>query len=56
MEVRDPVCGMQFEESSAAATVQYGDTTYYFCSEHCKAAFEGDPERYMEPGDHRPER
>lgn len=55
MEVRDPVCGMRFEESSAVATVRYGEATHYFCSEHCKAAFEADPERYLEPGDRRSE-
>jgi YHS domain-containing protein len=48
MEVRDPVCGMRFDEPGAVATVQYRGTTQYFCSEHCKTAFEKDPERYLE--------
>lgn len=54
---RDPVCGMQFEESEAAASIQYKGITYYFCSASCKAAFEKEPEKYAhksagEPGHH----
>lgn len=48
MEVRDPVCGMRFQETEAAATSVYEGTTYYFCSVHCQKAFEQDPERFAE--------
>lgn len=48
MKVRDPVCGMQFDESEAAETVEYRGRTYAFCSAHCKDAFEEDPDRYIE--------
>jgi Cu+-exporting ATPase len=43
----DPVCGMQVDEKSAAATYQYKGQTYYFCAPGCKAAFEKDPEKYL---------
>ena len=43
----DPVCGMQVDEKSAAATYQYKGTTYYFCAPGCKAAFEKNPEKYL---------
>jgi YHS domain-containing protein len=48
MEVLDPVCGMRFEDDKAAATMEYEGTTYYFCGEGCKRAFESDPKRYVE--------
>ncbi len=48
MKVRDPVCGMLFEETEAAARIEYRGRTYSFCSDGCKAAFEKDPERYVE--------
>ncbi len=43
----DPVCGMEVEESEAAATAEYQGVTYYFCAPGCKAAFERDPEAYL---------
>jgi YHS domain-containing protein len=46
MKVTDPVCGMQIEDSDAAATAEYQGTTYYFCSVDCKEEFEQDPESY----------
>lgn len=42
----DPVCGMQVEESKAAATSEHGGKTYYFCSAGCKEKFDEDPGRY----------
>lgn len=42
----DPVCGMEIEESDAAATLKYEGTTYYFCSQSCRDQFEAEPERY----------
>jgi Cu+-exporting ATPase len=38
---------MDVEPSSAAATCEYADDTYYFCSPKCKEKFEQDPERYV---------
>lgn len=43
----DPVCGMEVDPKSAAATYEYKGETYYFCAPGCKAAFEKDPEKYL---------
>lgn len=43
----DPVCEMEVDEATAAATSLYQGRTYYFCAPGCKAAFDGDPERYL---------
>ena len=43
----DPVCGMEVEQSKAAATSTYGGTTYYFCSKSCKTEFDQDPAKYL---------
>lgn len=48
MEVRDPVCGMTFDETEAAETLEYEGTVYHFCAPGCRVAFEEDPERYRE--------
>ncbi len=44
---RDPVCGMDIEESTAAATSDYKGKKYYFCAMGCKKAFDKDPEKYL---------
>lgn len=46
MAAKDPVCGMTIEESDAAATAEYANRRYYFCSTACKEQFERAPERY----------
>jgi Cu+-exporting ATPase len=43
----DPVCHMEVEEGSAAATSEYKGQTYYFCAAGCKRAFDADPEKYL---------
>ena len=43
---KDPVCGMQLAEASAAAKTEYKGKTYYFCSPACKATFDKKPEKY----------
>ena len=43
---KDPVCGMDVEEKTAAVTAEKDGATYYFCSEGCKATFKADPEKY----------
>jgi uncharacterized membrane protein YraQ (UPF0718 family) len=50
--VTDPVCGMKVDRANAV-TQHIGDETFYFCSAHCRHAFEADPERYR-PGRRRP--
>ena len=44
---RDPVCGMEVKESSAAAALEYKGQKFYFCAVSCYEAFEKDPERYL---------
>ncbi len=46
----DPVCGMTVEEGAGAITYEYNNTTYYFCSNGCRRAFEKDPEKYLREG------
>lgn len=43
----DPVCKMEVQPETAAATAEYKGKTYYFCAPGCKAAFEKDPEKYL---------
>ncbi len=47
---RDPVCGalvdIRTAPDSLAAPVNMPMDTVYFCSAHCKAIFEQDPEKY----------
>jgi YHS domain-containing protein/uncharacterized membrane protein YraQ (UPF0718 family) len=45
----DPVCGMTVEPAHAAATVEHGGTSVYFCSTGCRDAFVADPDRYPTP-------
>lgn len=47
---KDPVCGMNVEESKAAATSSYKGQTYYFCAKGCKESFDKDPEKYLAKG------
>jgi P-type Cu+ transporter len=48
MTAKDPVCGMEIEESEAAGRAQHEGRTYYFCSETCLKAFERMPQRFVE--------
>ena len=43
---KDPVCGMDVDEKSAAGKSEYKGQTYYFCSPGCQKSFDKDPERY----------
>lgn len=43
---KDPVCGMQVEPQSAAASAEHQGATYYFCSANCHDKFVQDPQRY----------
>jgi len=44
--VKDPVCGMDIEESSAAAQEEYLGSTVYFCSDSCHSKFQANPGQY----------
>jgi len=43
----DPICGMEVEPSTAAASYVHNGQTYFFCSHHCLAKFKQDPERFL---------
>ncbi len=43
----DPVCGMTVEPATAAGSAEYHGRTYHFCSRHCIAKFQADPEKYV---------
>jgi len=43
---KDPVCGMDIDEKTAAGTAAYKGKTYYFCNLSCKARFDKEPEQY----------
>ena len=45
-QVKDPVCGMILPAEDAAARIDHGGHTHYFCSEGCKVEFEKDPKKY----------
>ena len=44
---KDPVCGMQIEESEAVGQSDYLGQTYSFCSEVCQIKFDEEPEKYV---------
>src|SRR5260370_33410187 len=46
---RDPVCGMTVEPNKAAAKVEHGGETYYFCATGCAKRFQQAPEKYLQP-------
>ncbi|MEO8049650.1 MAG: heavy metal translocating P-type ATPase [Acidobacteriota bacterium] len=45
--MRDPVCGMDVQPESAAASETHDGQTYYFCSKGCAAKFRADPAKYL---------
>jgi Cu+-exporting ATPase len=40
MKVKDPVCGMTIESTTAAAKGTYGGQVVYFCAETCRRTYE----------------
>jgi Cu+-exporting ATPase len=45
--VKDLVCGMEIDPTTAAATSEYSGETYYFCAPGCKTDFDANPEKYI---------
>jgi YHS domain-containing protein len=43
---KDPVCGMTVDSRAAQHVSEHAGRTYFFCSAHCRAEFESNPERY----------
>ncbi len=50
--VKDPVCGMEIDPRTASGKSEYKGQTYYFCSPGCKKAFDQEPEKYTQSGEH----
>ncbi|MBI1338083.1 MAG: heavy metal translocating P-type ATPase [Phycisphaera sp.] len=48
----DPVCGMSVDPAAAAASVEHGGRTYYFCSQHCAKSFKAAPATYVKEPQH----
>src|SRR5512143_1680650 len=48
--IKDPVCGMEIEPSSAFATREHLGQTFYFCSQNCVDQFDADPHKYAMAG------
>jgi YHS domain-containing protein len=47
-QVKDPVCGMMVDPKNAAGQSEFQGKTYYFCSTHCKMAFDKEPQKYVQ--------
>lgn len=45
---KDPVCGMEVNESEAAGKSELKGVTYYFCSPGCKKEFDASPEKFVQ--------
>ena len=45
--VKDVVCGMDVEPSTAAGQTEHKGKTYYFCASKCKEKFDLKPEQYL---------
>lgn len=44
---RDPVCLMTVQPSHAAAMLEFGGRSYYFCSEECRDKFKKHPQVFL---------
>ena len=44
--VKDPICGMDVDESKTQLTSEHEGTKFYFCSASCKETFDSDPHKY----------
>ncbi len=44
---KDPVCGMDVDETTTKHRYEYKGKTYYFCSALCKEEFKKNPEKYL---------
>jgi Cu+-exporting ATPase len=47
MTIKDPVCGMEIDPTTAFATREHMGQTFYFCSQSCADQFDRDPHRYL---------
>jgi YHS domain-containing protein len=44
--VKDPVCGMEIDESQVNDKSKVGESVYYFCCPNCKARFDKNPDKF----------
>jgi len=49
---RDPVCGMTVDDKKAEFKSEHMGTSYYFCSQMCKATFDKNPMKYTGESGH----
>ena len=52
--VKDPVCGMLVNPSTAEHKATFGGRTYYFCSKGCQSKFMASPESFVNAADPKP--
>ena len=45
---KDPVCGMQVDETKATETADFDGKKFYFCAAKCKETFNKDPKKYAD--------
>jgi Cu+-exporting ATPase len=50
MTVKDPVCGMEIDPTTAFTTREHMGQTFYFCSASCAEQFDADPHKYAMTG------
>ena len=48
--VKDPVCGMDVDETSSPFRSEFEGVKYFFCSAGCKTAFDKNPGQYVQVG------
>src|SRR3972149_7063317 len=45
--VKDPVCGMDVDQESAAGRYEHEGQTYFFCNPYCLEKFKAEPTKYL---------
>jgi len=53
-KVRDPVCGMMVDPTTAKHRAAHDGGDYYFCGAGCKTKFLADPAKYLTPPEAKP--
>jgi Cu+-exporting ATPase len=46
---KDPVCGMEVQETREAFKASKDGVVYYFCSAACLAKFKANSDKYLDP-------
>jgi P-type Cu+ transporter len=49
--IRDPVCGMSVDPTTAKHRIEHAGQTYFFCSRGCRDKFASDPAKYLTQGE-----